>query len=257
MISVIFYSVSRFLLIVKKIANNGIDLCFDFDGTIVDSISIVGKIQQEILDKFEIKSNEEIEEKISQKIDEILQGENRKKIGAPIMIAIFKILGLNFFQRIRALIIASKTFKREAPKIALFEGAEELFNFLDEKSYSYAIITTSSNAEVADRLEIKYPDFYKKLQGKIIARDDVINLKPHPESIEKAAKLMGVSTKKCVMIGDMKSDIELGKVVGALTIGVVTGFLNKAQFEELGADYVLDSIVDIPQILNEIEEKVI
>ena len=230
--------------------------CFDFDGTIVDSISIVWKIQDAILNKYEIERTEALDKKIEAKIDEILQGENRKKIGKPIMIAIFKLLGLNFFQRIRALLLAGKIWKELSPQIALIDGAQEALQFLEKEKIPYTIITTSSTLEVADRLEEKYPGLYEKLKERIIARDNVLNLKPHPEGIEKAAEIMEVPIDHCIMVGDMRADIELGKNVGALTIGVLTGFLNKNQFKKLGADFILDSIAEIPTIIDKVEEKV-
>jgi len=233
-----------------------IGFILDFDGTIIDSISIVDKIQDAILKKYDINRTAELDEKIEEKINEILQGENRKKIGKPIMVAIFKMLGLNFFQRINALLMANKMFKEEAPKISLINGAQELFDFFDENQFPYIIATTSSNAEVADRLETKYPEFNEKLKDKIIARDDVQQLKPHPESINKASEMMNLPIKKCVVVGDMEADIELGKNSGAITIGVLTGFLNRKRFEEIGADFVLESIAGIPGILGKIKKKI-
>lgn len=230
-----------------------IGFCFDFDGTIIDSISIVSKVQDKILKRFDIQRTKEIDDKIEKKINEILMGENRKKIGKPIMVAIFKLLGLNFFQRIKALLIAKNTFKAEAPKISLFEGATETFSFLDEKQIPYTIITTSSNAEVADRLEVKYPKFYEKVKNIIIGRDDVEQLKPHPEGLLKAAEMMDVPPENCVMVGDMEADILLGKNTGAKTIGVLTGFLNRESFKTLGADLILESIAELPDIMEEIE----
>lgn len=228
----------------------------DFDGTVVDSISVVWKIQEKILERYEITRTEELDRKIYERINEILMGENRKKIGKPVMVAIFKLLGLNFFQRLKALIIAGQTWKTESQNISLIEGAEDVFDFFDEKNIPYTIVTTSSTLEVADRIAIKYPKLYEKLKERIIARDNVTNLKPHPESIQKAAEIMGIKPSNCIMVGDMDADIELGKTVNALTIGVATGFLVKEDLKKLGADFVLDSIADIPTIISEIEKRV-
>ncbi|MGV9173658.1 MAG: HAD family hydrolase [Promethearchaeia archaeon] len=236
--------------------NHKIGFSFDFDGTLVNSIDIVDRVQEAILEKYDIERTKELDKKIEEKINEILQGENRKNIGRPIMISIFKLLGLNFFQRIRALLLARKIFKREAANISLIDGVQEIFQFLEENNYPYTIITTSSNAEVADRLQEKYPEFYSKVKNKTIGRDDVRNMKPHPESIYKAAECMDVPVEKIVMVGDMKADIVLGQKVGAITIGVLTGFLNEKRFEAAGADFILSSVAKIPEIINKIKEKV-
>ena len=236
--------------------NHRIGFSFDFDGTLVNSIDIVDKVQDAILEKYEIERTKELDKKIEEKINEILQGENRKNIGRPIMISIFKLLGLNFLQRIRALLLARKIFKEEAANIALIDGTLELFSFLEENDYPYSIITTSSNAEVADRLEQKYPAFYAKVKDKTIGRDDVEHMKPHPESIYKAADIMEVAPDQIVMVGDMRADIELGQAVGAVTIGVLTGFLNKRRFKAAKADFILKSVAQIPSIMEDIRKKV-
>ncbi|MFO8020171.1 MAG: HAD hydrolase-like protein [Promethearchaeia archaeon] len=232
--------------------NHRLGFSFDFDGTLVNSIDIVDKVQDAIFEKYDIERTKELDKKIEEKINEILQGENRKNIGRSIMISIFKLLGLNFFQRIRALLFARKIFKREAPNISLIDGVQEVFQFLEERNYPFTIITTSSNAEVADRLEEKYPEFYAKVKDKTIGRDDVKNMKPHRESICKAADCMDVPVEHIVMVGDMKADIELGQTVGALTIGVLTGFLNEKRFEDMGADFILPSVARIPKVMDEI-----
>ncbi|MHA1150106.1 MAG: HAD family hydrolase [Promethearchaeota archaeon] len=235
--------------------NGSYGFALDFDGTIIDSISIVWMIQDKILERYNIQRTEDLDRKIYKRINEILMGENRKKIGKPVMIAIFKLLGLNFFQRIKALIMAGKTWKEESKNILLIEGVEEVFQYFDDNKIPYTIVTTSSTLEVQDRLLFKYPELYEKLKEKIIARDNVINLKPHPESIYKAAELMKVPVSRCIMVGDMDADIALGKAVNTLTIGVATGFLTKEQLKKLGADFVLNSVAEIPTIIEKIEKR--
>ena len=235
--------------------NADFGFALDFDGTIVNSIDLVWKVQDAILERYDIQRTPELDRKIERKINEILAQENRK-IGKPIMIAIFKLLGLNFFQRIRALLLARKLFKEESANISLFDGAREMFSLLEEKGIPYTIVTTSSNAEVADRLEEKYPEFYGKVRDRIIARDDVKMRKPHPESLQKAARKMNLPPENVVVVGDMKADIELGKSVGAITVGVLTGFLTEKQFQQLETDHVIDSIAKIPDVIDEIERQI-
>jgi pyrophosphatase PpaX len=149
--------------------------------------------------------------------------------------------------------MAASIFKEEKKKIKLFDGVEKVFDILDENGFNYAIATTSSMKEVDERLS-KFPDFYKKLSGKIISRSSVENLKPHPESMELAASMMNMPLNRCVMVGDMHTDINMGKAVGAITIGVLTGIFTKEKFLELNPDFILDSVANIPEIIEEIKQ---
>ena len=177
-----------------------IGFVFDMDGTLINSTEIGNIIEKEIYKEFNVQTDEKMEQEIEEIKYEIMHSENRKNLGAKLMWAIFKKLGLSFRQRIKALKIAKRIFKEEIPNIKLFDGTQELIEFLDENSFDYAIATTSSAKEVDDRLK-KFPEFYKKFKGKIISRDDVKHLKPHPESIQKISKLLGISFNKIVMVG--------------------------------------------------------
>ena len=228
-----------------------IGFCFDLDGTLINSTDIGDAVGREIYREFKIQPDEETKKEIEALTFKILEGENRKNLGAKVMWEIFKVLGLNFTQRLKALKISASVFKEEVKKVSLFDGVEELFEFLDENGHKYTIATTSSTKEVDDRLK-KFPDFYQKLDGKIITRTSVKNMKPHPESIELASELMDVPLNRCVMIGDMHSDINMGKSVNAITIGVLTGIFSREKLQELNPDFILDSVANIPEIIEEI-----
>ncbi|MBD3196979.1 MAG: HAD-IA family hydrolase [Candidatus Lokiarchaeota archaeon] len=234
---------------------DGIAFVFDLDGTLINSTEIGDKIEKEIYKKFNIEIDESTEKEIEELTFEIVQGENRRNLGRELMWAIFKKLGLNFFQRLQALYISAKIFKRENKQVDLYDGVREMFNFLDSKGYPYAIATTSSRGEAKDRLS-KFSDVFKKLEGKIITRSDVENLKPDPESIQKASEIMKVPLNKIVMVGDMHSDILMGKNVNAYTIAVLTGIFSREMFEVYNPDLILDSVAKIPQNIEIIKQKI-
>jgi HAD superfamily hydrolase (TIGR01549 family) len=235
--------------------DNGISFVFDLDGTLINSTEIGDKIEREIYKTFNIEVDKQTEKEIEELTYEIIQGENRKNLGIKLMWAIFKKLGLNFFQRVRALYISSKIFKEENKKVDLYDGVSDLFIFLDENNYNYAIATTSSKDEADDRLT-KFSDLYNKLDGKIITRSDVKHLKPHPESITKAAKLMKTSLNRVVMVGDMHTDIQMGKEVDAITIGVLTGVFSEKKFKAYNPDFIIPSVAQIPELIPQIKQRI-
>lgn len=228
---------------------------FDLDGTLINSTGVGKIIEEEIYNKFEIEMDEKTEAEVEELIYEIVHGENRKNLGAKVMWSIFKKIGLSLFQRVKALIIAGKIYKREIQKIELYEGVEELFEYLDKNSYSYAIATTSSAKEVDDRL-VKFPSFYKKFEGKIISRSSVKSMKPNPESFQMAADIMDLPTDRCIMVGDMHTDIMMGKNINAVTIAVLTGIFSREKFLPHEPDFIFDSVADIPKNIEKIKQMV-
>jgi HAD superfamily hydrolase (TIGR01509 family) len=231
-----------------------IGFCFDLDGTLINSTEIGNKIEKEIYSTFDIEIDEETEKEIDELTYEIMHGDNHKYLGRKLMWAIFKKLGLNFFQRVRALYIAAKIFKEENKKVDLYENVKETLKFLEINNCEFAIATTSSKEEADSRLS-KFPEVYNKFDGKIITRSDVENLKPHPESINKASKAMNIPPERIVMVGDLHSDIIMGKKVNATTMAVLTGIFSKDQFLEYEPDFIIESVAQIPHIFEEIVEK--
>jgi phosphoglycolate phosphatase-like HAD superfamily hydrolase len=231
-----------------------IGFTFDLDGTLINSTEIRKKIEQEVVREFNIKIDALLEINIDNIVFKVMERENRRNIGVSVMWEIFKKLGLPFRKRIKALKMASRIFKEEVKKIELFKGIEEMFEFLNKNFCKYTIATTSSLKEVEDRLKFKYPRFYEKLNGKIITRDDVKHIKPAPDQIQLASKIMGVPFNRIVMVGDLFTDILMGQSVGAITIGVLTGIFNREKFFEYHPNLILNSAAEIPFVFDKIKE---
>jgi len=75
--------------------------------------------------------------------------------------------------------------------------------------------------------------------------------KPYPDPIILAAQKMGVNPQECLMIGDTTVDMRAGKFAGAQTLGVLCGFGEEAELKQLGADLILKSTSDLPQLFGE------
>ena len=82
----------------------------------------------------------------------------------------------------------------------------------------------------------------------IITSDDVVNLKPHPESLYKALELLDADTAHSVIVGDSPADIEAGKRANLETIGVLYGFHGDV-LRTSNPDHVVSKFRDIVPII--------
>jgi phosphoglycolate phosphatase-like HAD superfamily hydrolase len=73
--------------------------------------------------------------------------------------------------------------------------------------------------------------------------------KPYPDPILWAADQMGVSARECLMIGDTTVDILAAKAAGAQAVGVLCGFGERHELEKAGADLILDTTANLPEVL--------
>lgn len=73
--------------------------------------------------------------------------------------------------------------------------------------------------------------------------------KPHPGPVVWAAEQVGVPVQACLMVGDTVVDIEAGRAAGAQTVGVLSGFGERAELHLAGADLILPSVAILPEVL--------
>lgn len=80
-------------------------------------------------------------------------------------------------------------------------------------------------------------------------RSDMVKL-----AVNKAEKSTGreFRGKNIVIIGDSVRDVECGKLFGALTIAVATGFHSKEELLKVGPDYLFDNLKDYRKVLKTI-----
>ncbi|MEK6835289.1 MAG: HAD family hydrolase [Nanoarchaeota archaeon] len=120
-----------------------------------------------------------------------------------------------------------------------------------KKNYDLAVLSNSSHKNVLALL--KGAEIDSKLFKFIIGNDDVKHGKPWPDEIFKAEKLE--DSKVDFMVGDSIYDMIAGKKARVKNIGVLTGHTSGILLRKQGADYIVDSVKEIPKLLKEINNK--
>jgi phosphoglycolate phosphatase len=123
-----------------------------------------------------------------------------------------------------------------AEKGELIPGIREMLTGLRSRGLEAAVITRNCREAVLTL----FPDIDEYCRT-VITREDTTKIKPEPEHLRIALEYVKAPPRNAAMVGDHPMDIEVGKKVGTLTIGVLTGFYNRAGLEEAGADLVIDS----------------
>ncbi len=126
----------------------------------------------------------------------------------------------------------------------LIPGSKEILSLLREKGIKVGIVTR--NCEDAVRTVFPEIDAYCDV---FLSRDGTKRVKPHPDHLTSVLSALGVSGSDAVMVGDHVLDIRAGKDVGMKTVGVLTGYIKREEFEKAGADIILKNISDIRQMM--------
>jgi phosphoglycolate phosphatase len=126
----------------------------------------------------------------------------------------------------------------------MLPGVEKALRFLRRKGIKVGIVTR--NCEEAVR---KVLPNIEEFCDVFVSRNSIKKVKPHPEHLTTAMKILNVSGEEAVMVGDHPIDVQAGKRVGMKTIGVLTGRTKSEEFEKAGADLVLKDASEVAGLL--------
>jgi beta-phosphoglucomutase len=128
-------------------------------------------------------------------------------------------------------------------KRVLFRGVEDFLIYLKEEGYLLGLVTGTPKMEIEDIL----PGRIQKLFHSLVAGDQVRLGKPSPQPYLKALKLLGLSSRECVVVENAPLGIKSAKRAGlsciALTSSLPPEYLT-------AADIVVDKLEDIIPIIN-------
>jgi sugar-phosphatase len=127
--------------------------------------------------------------------------------------------------------------------LKVLDGVRDLLGSLPAERWT--IVTSATRRLLLGRLKaagLPYPD-------RLIAADDVVNGKPHPEPYMKGAEILGFSPSDCIVVEDAPAGAGAGKAAGSRVLGV----LGTHEAEELyaaGATWVVKSLEGVKVTAN-------
>jgi N-acetyl-D-muramate 6-phosphate phosphatase len=129
----------------------------------------------------------------------------------------------------------------------LFPGMAELLEHARLRGLAWGIVTNKAERLARPLVEQLHVANHC---GCVIGGDTTPRMKPHPEPLLAAARLLEVPPHACVYVGDDRRDVDAGRAAGMKTIAVRYGYLNGGVPETWGADAVIDCPQDIVAFLD-------
>lgn len=100
-------------------------------------------------------------------------------------------------------------------KSDILSGIEAVLEYLNKKNTAVALGSASKNAVlILEKLKIK------QMFDAIVDGNNVKQAKPNPEVFLKAAEILQINPKHCVVIEDAKAGVEAANNAGMLSIGI-------------------------------------
>jgi phosphoglycolate phosphatase len=122
-----------------------------------------------------------------------------------------------------------------------FPGVIELLGALREADKRIGIVTRNCRPAV-EAILANHPIPHDVL----LTRDDVSKVKPDPDHLLQAARRIGLSLERALMVGDHPMDVVAGKAAGARTVGILNVGRPADYFAEVEPTAVLSSVTEIP-----------
>ena len=153
--------------------------------------------------------------------------------------------------RSEALAIAEKYELEAAANTDLLPGAQETLKALKQMNLKIGLFTLNSDKAANYILQrFKLGDFF----GVTVPRNKVNFVKPNPEHLEMALKVLGVAPEETLVVGDGNVDMESAKELKAIAVGLPAGTARIDQLMKHGANYIITSITDLPVLIEKINK---
>lgn len=208
-------------------------ICFDLDGTLVQSSKTIYKATLKTLLELNIATGlpeDKFNEMIGLHFIDIF---NELKITVPDFeefIGIYKEVYFDFIEDSN-----------------LYPFVEETLSLLKEKNNTKVSLLTTKSQDQADQI-VRYFHLHRYFDF-VMGRREGIAHKPSAEPLLFVCEQLNVKSKSSMIVGDTELDILCGKNSGAITCGVTYGYRTKENLKGYDPDYLLDSLDKFNSIL--------
>lgn len=131
-----------------------------------------------------------------------------------------------------------------------YPGILELLLALSKRGYKMGVVSNKPDFAVKDLAE----HFFAGLLSVAIGESDQIRRKPAPDTVEQAAKVLGVTLEECIYVGDSEVDIETARNCRIPCVSVSWGFRGREFLKEQGAVRIADDTKELMEILTREDE---
>ena len=128
----------------------------------------------------------------------------------------------------------------------LFPGMAELLDAIEKRGLRWGVVT--NKAEHLARLLLEALGISSRAAC-IVGGDTTPHLKPHPDPLLAACRIMQEDAGACVYAGDDQRDIDAGRAAGMKVVAVRWGYLNGGSPESWNADLLIAEPCDLLQVL--------
>jgi sugar-phosphatase len=195
-------------------------MLFDMDGVLVSSIGSVVRCWRRWAAHYDVPDAENLE---------VVHGVRAAELMDMIAPKVDKVEGLKLIEDMEL---------EDLADLQVLAGAKTLLESLPPERW--AIVTSATRRLLLGRLNAAQ----LPVPSRIIAGDEVVNGKPHPEPYMRGAALIHAAPADCIVVEDAPSGVGAGVAAGCRVLGVL-GTHTAEELKAAGAEWVVASLVGV------------
>ncbi len=137
-------------------------------------------------------------------------------------------------------------------EVMLYEAAVETLELLTEKGYQLAVVTSANTKGSVDFVQKRGIDHHFDA---ISGMSEGVKPKPAPDLVLRALEQIGCEPDAALMVGDLPADVQAAHAAGVRCVAITHGFGSREDLQDIGADYIIDSLMELPAVIDKIEAK--
>ena len=219
-------------------------ICFDLDGTLVDTDDNYVERAARWLRPISRILPDNNPEALARRVVMVIETPVNALLGlfdrfnldealGPLLDKLHRSRGLVAVEEIRLVPGALATLERLAPRFPL------------------GIATSRDRWSAAAILEA---ELLSRFFQSVATARTTLRAKPHPQPIIWTADQLGVPPQSLLVVGDTTVDIRAGRAAGAQTAGILSGFGERRELIDAGADIILERTLALADLL--LDEKI-
>lgn len=215
---------------------------FDLDGTLIDSAPDIAAAVNELLSAHDLPELEVpqvrsmIGHGVSKLVERAFAASGMPLSGEVLEAEISRMMGI-YGEHLTRL-------------TTVYPGALEALQYCALMRIKTAIVSNKPRPFTdAIALHYGFSQWADALQG----AEDHIPKKPAPDMLFAALDKAGAARERAIMVGDSIADVEAARAA-SLPVVLIRGGYTTTPVEQLGADRVLDSLADLPTLLQRAEQ---
>lgn len=137
-----------------------------------------------------------------------------------------------------------KYFEQESELSSLFSGAMDCIDYLTQQQIPIGLCSNKPELLCIQLLiDLGIDKFFGAIQGS----DSGLPRKPDPAPLLAVIRKLGAEPSRSLYVGDSKTDVDTARAAN-VPVALVTGGYTTAPVTTLGADWIVESLADLPSI---------